>query len=767
MYTHAQNYRALNFVLVLAACLPAHADVFAPLCSYEPAESDLTVTANAGDPGLSIAIVPGGVNGAPPATDGAYLLKITISNESDRKVEFRHDWNSTWYDLTGATELLADIYLAGSGARPGVMGVYSDNWSPPSPWQPVSTLPSAIGAWTTVSFPLNGRIAANLDYLHAIVLENLAGTSGVAYFDNLRFRRPGAPPAPTGLAANGHADHNLVAWKPTRLQQLDGYHVYRAAAAAGPFTRVTAAPLSSAAYHDTTAPAAARSYYRVTVQIAGVESPQSAIASAQFDGLSDEQLMDLAQQSSLGYFWDAAHPYCGMAREGIGFGHPAETVTVGGTGFGLMTIVVGAERGFVTRAAAAVRVRKILRFLDGANPFNPALSSNVQRYHGAWAHHYHGTSGATIPFAGAADNGGDLVETAFLVQGLLTVRQYFDSPTDAAEIEIRSRATSMWEGVEWDWYRQHPGSNLLYWNWSPDYGWQINLAIQGFNEAKIIYILAAASPTHPMPPESYRLGWEGLPWFANGRVYFGRKQWLGEPMGGPLFFTHYSDLGFDPRYRHDTFCNHFRNARNISLIQQAYCTENRYAFAAYCPLVWGLTASADASGYAVHSPLGDNGTLTPTAALSAMPYTPRESLATLRHLYDEYGTTLFGPYGFYDAFNPTLNWTGAGYLAIDQGTIAPMIENCRSGLCWRLFMSNAEIRSAVRAIGFVSDVDFDADQDVDATDLGVFLSCIAGPAVITPAPPATPAQFDAADLDYDGDVDVADAAIFQRLYGAE
>jgi hypothetical protein len=355
-----------------------------------------------------------------------------------------------------------------------------------------------------------------------------------------------------------------------------------------------------------------------------------------------------------------------------------------------------------------------------------------------------------------------LVETAFLIEGMLTARQFFDDPVDGVEIDIRARATAMWMGVEWSWYRRYTGSDVLYWHWSPNYGWALNHQIRGYNEAQIVYLLAVASPTYPMPASSYYNGWAGGGGYANGNSYYGYPIWVGPAYGGPLFFTHYSNLGFDPRYKRDAYTNYPENARNISLVDHAYCSDNPGGFAGYDELTWGLTASFDPWGYSAHSPTNDNGTISPTAALSAMPYTPAESLATLRHLYDLYGASLWGVYGFRDAFNPGMNWFAPGYIAIDEGPITPMIENYRTGRPWELFMSNPEIAGMLRAIGIDYEVDFNSDGYVGVDDWAVFVTCFAGPNA--PKPPGPTAnQFSAADLDNDGDVDLADAAIFQRL----
>lgn len=737
----------------LAAAAPAWPDIITPLASYEPSETDLSVVANAGDAGLAVARVAGGTGGAPVATDGAYVLRVTITNEADRKVEFRHFWTAHTYDLAGQEQLLADVYVASAGALPGLVGIWDANWNPPSAWQPATGIPTNTGFWTTIAFDVSAREQVGLNQIWALVLENLAGTGGVLYVDNLRFRRPGSGVSVTGVAANAYADRVTLVWRPLGVAGLAGYNVCRATSPAGPFAKLNGAPVGGATYTDPVGDGSPRYYYYVTAVVGGTETSPSATVSALYNGMHDDELLDVIQQATLRYFWEDAHPVCGLAREGVGLGHSPDTVTTGGTGMGLMAIVVGVERGFIARAQAAARVGTILAFLEDVTP----------RYHGAWSHHYHGVTGATIPFAGYQDNGGDLVETAFLVQGLLAVRQYFSDPADAVESEIRTRATRMWRGVEWNWYRRYPGSDVLYWHWSPNYGWALNHPIRGYNEAQIVYLLAVASPTYPMPASSYHNGWAGGGGYVNGQSYYGHTIWVGPAYGGPLFFTHYSNLGFDPRYKRDAYANYFDNARNISRIHQAYCASNPLGFGGYNAYVWGLTASANPWGYDAQSPTNDNGTIAPTAALSAMPYTPAESLAAARQYYDVYGPYLWGGSGFRDAFNLDEGWFAPGYLAIDQGPIVPMIENYRTGLCWRLFMSNPEIAPAMRAIGMYYEVDFDTDGDVDSADCALFGGCLGGPGNPCPGGCTAP-RFADSDLDGDGDVDLADAAVFQRLF---
>lgn len=415
--------------------------------------------------------------------------------------------------------------------------------------------------------------------------------------------------------------------------------------------------------------------------IAAIISP---LANADLTG---DALLTQVQQTTFDYFWDFAHPVSGLAREG--YLHGTDICTTGGTGMGMMTIVVGVQRGFVTRSAAATRMLQMLTFLQ----------DNVTRYHGAWPHWFNGSTGATIPFT-TYDNGGDLVETAFLIEGMLTARQYFDG-VNATETEIRTRINTMWQSVEWDWYLN--GTDSLYWHWSPNYAWQMNMPIRGFNETMIAYILAIASPSHPIPASCYYDGWASSG-YANGKQFYGHRQWVGPDLGGPLFFTHYSFLGFDPRNKRDNYCDYFQLSRNIALTHQAYSIANPSGFVGYGANCWGLTASTNPWGYLAHSPTNDNGTITPTAAVSSMPYTPAESILALEHYYNDLGPNLWGTYGLMDAFNLTENpdWYSNTWLAIDQGTIVPMIENYRTSLCWDLFMSNPEIQPALDAIGWAT-----------------------------------------------------------------
>lgn len=399
--------------------------------------------------------------------------------------------------------------------------------------------------------------------------------------------------------------------------------------------------------------------------------------------ISDDALLTLVQQQTFKYFWDFGHPSSGMARERNTSGN---LVTSGGSGFGLMAMIVAIERGFISRAEGVERLNKIITFLETAD-----------RFHGAWSHWIDGNSGNVLPFS-ANDNGGDLVETSFLVQGLITFRQYLN-PGDAGEAELIGRINTLWEGVEWDWYTRD-GQNVLYWHWSPDKEWTMNHQIRGHNETLITYILAASSPTHAINAQVYHEGYARNGAIKNGKDFYGITLPLGEDYGGPLFFSHYSFLGLDPRNLQDTYANYWTQNKNHTLINRLYVIENPRGYAGYNERSWGLTASDNNAGYSAHSPTNDLGVITPTAALSSFPYTPEESMAALKFFYYSLGDRLWGDYGFYDSYNVTAGWVADSYLAIDQGPIIVMIENYRTGLLWDLFMTAPEIQNGLNTLGF-------------------------------------------------------------------
>jgi hypothetical protein len=402
-----------------------------------------------------------------------------------------------------------------------------------------------------------------------------------------------------------------------------------------------------------------------------------------FPPLSDEELLNQVQQQTFKYFWDFAHPNSGMARERNTSG---DIVTSGGSGFGIMTLLVGMERNFITRSQGLERIEKILAFLETAD-----------RFHGAWPHWLDGNTGKVVPFS-ANDNGGDLVETSFLVQGLLTFREYLDENI-AAEKAMIDRINALWQAVEWDWYTRG-GEKILYWHWSPDKQWIMNHAIRGYNEALITYVLAASSPTHAVDAPVYHEGWADNGAIRNNKSFYNIPLPLGYDYGGPLFFAHYSFLGLDPRSLQDTYGNYWTQNVNHTLINQAYCVANPKNFVGYSDANWGLTASDNHQGYSAHSPTNDLGVITPTAALSSFPYTPEESMKALKFFYYSVGDRLWGNYGFYDAFNLTEGWTASSCLAIDQGPIVIMIENHRTGLLWDLFMSAPEVNDGLNKLGF-------------------------------------------------------------------
>lgn len=510
--------------------------------------------------------------------------------------------------------------------------------------------------------------------------------------------------APDRLTAKGYDRHVDLQWQPDSDPNLLYYKIYRSMDGRQ-FAPVGIQKPHLNRYVDFIGASGKSATYKISaVDVGYGESSLSSAVSASTRAMSDDELLTMVQEACFRYYWDAAHPNAGMAIEVL----PGDEnlVAVGSGGFGIMALAVGVDRGFITRDQGVQQMLKIVRFL-----------SKADRFHGVWPHFLDGRTGKVIAHFGKYDNGGDLIETAFLIQGLLAARQYFNAD-NANEKEIRDTITQFWRSVEWDWYRKQPNSDFLYWHWSPDYAFHISHPLIGWNESMIAYMLAIASPTHAVPASMYYTGWAGQSdaavryrrnWsrttqgdhFANGNTYFGHKLDVGEGNGGELFFTHYSFLGFDPRNKRDKYTNYFNNNRSIALIHHDYAVANPRKRVGYGDNAWGFSAGINGGGRPL--PRDDNGTITITASLTSFPYVPEEAMRALKHYYRDLGSKTWGIYGFRDGFNETENWFEDVNMGLNQAPIVVMIENHRTGLLWKMFMSNPEIDRALKAIGFQKD----------------------------------------------------------------
>jgi hypothetical protein len=581
--------------------------------------------------------------------------------------------------------------------------------------------------WFQVRLPLSEFETASVHPFQAHELHSLYFSQGAAdntphtlIIDEIKIDDRGAatpvaaevrspPRSPKNVQAKGYDRHIDISWDPvTDSSDLQSYAIYRSIGK-HKFQPIGIQSADLDRYTDFIGRSGVTATYRVkAVDRSYRQSALSEATTAATKELSDDELLTMLQEACFRYYWEGAHPIAGTTLENI----PGDEriVATGASGFGIMALIVGVDRGFITREQGLERLTKILDFLE-----------KVPRYHGAWGHFLNGDTAQTMLVFGMFDNGGDLVETSFLMQGLLAARQYFKDDGEPGQ-SIYKRITNLWETVEWDWYRRSPQDNALLWHWSPQWSWFIDHRLTGFNETMITYLLAIASPTHGIPAGLYYTGWAGQSeaavayrsgWsgssegdrYVNGHSYFGIKLDVGVGTGGPLFFTQYSFLGFDPRGIHDRYTDYFDNNRNLALIDQAYCESNPGHFEGYGADDWGLTASDDQLGYLAHAPdrATDNGTITPTGALASFPYTPKASMAALKFFYRDLGDRLWGVYGPRDAFNLTRNWFSPVYMGLDQAPIVVMVENYRSGLIWKLFMSNPEIQPMLDKIGFQPD----------------------------------------------------------------
>ena len=566
--------------------------------------------------------------------------------------------------------------------------------------------------WVQVRIPVRDMVTASVRPFDLPLLHSVFFSQGAAddkphtlFVDEIRIGSDApaslgaASPlhAPRELEAKGYERHVDLKWESTDTKDLAYYMVERSMNG-GPFEPVGIEQPGIHRYADFVGQVGAKVAYRIAaVDLRYRKSAYSKQAETATRQMTDDELLTMVQEESFRYYWEqGSHPVSGMALESVP-GDP-RMVATGGSGFGVMAILVGMDRGFITRSQGIERLTKIVGFLEKA-----------QRYHGAWPHFMNGATGETMPVFGMFDNGGDLVETAFLMEGLLAARQYANG-SNQAERSLVQRISKLWETVEWDWYAKEAGGDALIWHWSPQWSWRVDHRLTGFNETMAAYLLGIASPTHGISASTYytgwaaqtqmaadyRLGWSGTAdgdHYINGHTYQGIKLNVGVGDGGPLFFTQYSFMGPDPRKLGDAYTNYFENNRAIVEINYQYCQANPGHFKGYAPGVWGLTASLDPYGYAAHAPnaASDNGTVAPTGALGSYPYTPDESMAALKDMYRTLGDRLWGVYGPTDAFNLRENWFSPVYLALDEAPIVVMIENKRTGLIWKEFMANPEM----------------------------------------------------------------------------
>ena len=687
------------------------------------------------------------------AVNGGWDAEIRVVNFRNRRSQFAGDTLYFWcYSQRGiaAADLplvrLEDVGRNFSGPLP--LGDFAGD------------LPAA--RWVQVKIPLSRFVTASIHDFSAqklriiVFSQNAAdGAKHTLVVDEIRIDSAGAAttslppasasendanrleprstlPAPRNLSTTSYERHVALHWQapdsgseaaatdaragssasanPESKAEFERYIIYRSEDGQS-FEQIGMQVRGITRYTDFVGVGGKKFYYRVTASdVHYRESAPSEVVSAATrtaDKLfTDDELLTMLQEEAFLYYWEGAHPDSGTSLENI----PGDDriVATGASGFGIMALIVGVERGFISREQGLERLLKIAGFLEKA-----------PRYHGVWSHFMDGHTGQTLPVFDMVDDGGDLVETAFLMEGLLTARQYFAKgqrheadghadENDSKGAELFSRITKLWDDVEWDWYKKSPQGEALFWHWSPDFAWHISNRLTGFNETMIVYLLAMASPTHAIPPQLYYTGWANQkhaamgsniddprsgPRYTNGGKYFGIKLDVGWGTGGPLFFTHYSYMGFDPHAATDRFTNYFENNRNTALINQAYCIANPKHFEGYAAESWGLTASDGPEGYNPSAPdkQDDHGIMTPTGALSSFPYTPEASIVALKHFYRDEGSWLWGIYGPRDAFDEHEHWVSPIYMGLNQAPITVMIENYRTGLIWKWFMSNPEI----------------------------------------------------------------------------
>jgi hypothetical protein len=396
----------------------------------------------------------------------------------------------------------------------------------------------------------------------------------------------------------------------------------------------------------------------------------------------DEQFLNDLERRSFEYFREQADPQTGLVPDRARMdGSPLDAnhqnvASIAATGFGLTALCIAANRYWITQNEARERTRSTLRFFA-----NRALHER------GWFYHWLDTKSGERRWKSEVSS----IDTALLLAGVLTARQYFRD-----DREITKLATTIYERIDFSWMlNNHP--HLLAHGWKPETGF-LKPRWDTYSEDTILYLLAIGSPTHPIAPASWYALWRDR-YRYEGYAYF-------TTIGVPLFMHQYAHAWIDYRNRRETRgdrINYFENSINATLAHRAFCIHLSHDFPAFGPNIWGITASDSAKGYlAWGGPPRDptiDGTVVPSAAGGSLMFTPELAVAALRAMHERYGDRVYGKYGFVDAFNPNTEWVDTDVIGINAGIILLSAENSRTGNVWSWFMRNAEIPRAMRLVG--------------------------------------------------------------------
>ena len=405
---------------------------------------------------------------------------------------------------------------------------------------------------------------------------------------------------------------------------------------------------------------------------------------------STAALLDTLQQSAFNFFWNEVNPANGLIRDRNAPGSTFSSIA--SVGFGLSAIPIGIDHGWITRAQGRSRVSTTLRtFYNG--PQGTASLGTIG-YKGFFYHFLNMNTATRF----GTDVELSSIDTALLFAGMLDSRQYFDSVSDTTEIAIRAMADSIYQRADFNFMRNFNTGIMM--GWKPSFGFFGYGQWIGYNEAMILYILALGSPSYAVPTSAWSAWTSGYHYdtlYGYSFVYC-----------PPLFTHQYSHCWIDFRDIADAYMrtkghDYFENSRRATLAQRNYCIANPFGAVGYSANLWGLTAGDGPSGYEARGApptQNDDGTITPTAAISSIVFTPDESIAFIQNMWNNYRPTVWGPYGWKDGFNPSFGWVATDVIGIDQGPILLMIENYLNGKPWQRFMSFAPIQTGLTRADF-------------------------------------------------------------------
>jgi len=391
----------------------------------------------------------------------------------------------------------------------------------------------------------------------------------------------------------------------------------------------------------------------------------------------DDAFLEDLSRRSFQFFLDHADPETGLVLDralASGASEPRRVASSAATGFGLTALCIGAARGWKSRTELRAQVLRTLRF----------YAERAEQEHG-WFYHFVDKGTGARQWKCELSS----IDTALLVAGVLSARSYF------GDREIRALADTICGRIDWQWMC-NGDPHILTMGWKPESGF-LKARWDHYCELMILYLLGIGAKEKGLPAESW---WK----WRRPRMEYGGFSYVS---GAATLFTHqYTHAWVDFRGRREkTGVEWFENSALATRAHRAFCVDlGKTEFpGCYDEKVWGVSASDSAKGYhgwggpPKQGPL--DGTVVPCAAGGSLMFEPALCVEALRTMKERFGSRIWGPYGFTDAFHAVNGWTNPDVIGIDVGITLLSAENARTGSVWKWTMQDSQLRRGLAAVG--------------------------------------------------------------------